>query len=294
MNHEDFGKLVQVLRKEHRDESDKIWTQEILSQKTNLPKRTIGRIEDGTLQKLDAAILLKLAEAFELTIMERKEFFFAAVGINDDRVAASRSSAVTILDPLIDTIESIELPVFVNDVYGDIILANRSVIRLLEIPEKLLESARNLPAGYNIMRLLFSPDSNFRDLTGVQWDSSARHNMQFFRGISLRYRLDPYFEYVLSALRGFRMFRKYWEQACFNEDDSSADNVCYDYNHPTHGRLRYLANISTTSTYMGGLYSVIYIPLNLHTTFVFKSIIKEEGCEVVRLASWPEKSPLLP
>lgn len=63
-----FGKLVQALRREHRDEKGRVWTQEVLAERTQLPKRTIERIENGSLAHLDADILLRLADALELTI----------------------------------------------------------------------------------------------------------------------------------------------------------------------------------------------------------------------------------
>lgn len=254
-----------------------------------MSKRTIERIEDGSLRKLDADILLRLADALELTTVERKEFFFAAIGIANNKLASSRNEPIETLDSLLEILKLAHLPAFINDVYADIVAANTSIIKLLEIPDELLSEAPNIPAGYNTMRIVFSPDSRFRDVVGEQWTNSARHNIQFFRGISLRYRLNPYFENLLSVLRKYPSFRRYWGQAHIEEEDSSGDNVRYQYVHQTFGPLNYLANISTSFTKTGELYSVIYIPLDPHTYNIFRNIVERYGNDVIRFAPWPEK-----
>jgi transcriptional regulator with XRE-family HTH domain len=288
MDRETFGRLVQVLRREHRDEEDRLWTQETLAHKTKLSKRTIERIEDGSLIKIDAPILQRLADALKLTTMERKEFFFAAIGITNNLLTSSKSNSTEVLDALSDILKRTTLPAFINDVYADIVAANHSIINLLEIPRELIIEASHVQAGYNTMRIIFSQEFGFRDIIGDQWDKSARHNMQYFKGISLRYRLNPYFEDILSALRKYPAFKRYWGQAHIDEEDTSGNNVCYQYKHRTFGNLSYLANISTSFTKSGELYSVIYIPLDPHTSKVFKEISEKHGNDIMKLAPWPK------
>jgi PAS domain-containing protein len=301
MNRKKFGELVRILRKERRDECGNSWTREVLYKKTKISTRTIESIENGTLVKISSEydILSELADAFELTVMERKEFFFAAIDL--DKVK-SHDKLVDSFRTALKKMQLIRLPVFVVDVYGDIVAANRSVIELLGVPRSLIVDSSDLKEGYNMMRVLFLKDSksnySYKDLVGDQWHDSARHNMQFFRGISLRYRVDPYFQSIFSALMvksNYPLFAKYWYNACYDNDDTSGDNVYYSYYHPRYGKkLYYLATISTilidTGDLYGNLYSVVYIPLDEDTTKVFAEIANDVGYDLERLAPWPEKS----
>lgn len=287
-----FGRLVQVLRKEHRDEQGKMWTQKLLSQKTKLSKRTIERIEKGSLQHLDSDIVVQLADALELTTMERKEFFLAAMGMNSSRLASFKSDHRQIFAGLEDILQVINLPAFVNDVFGDVVLVNLPLIKLLVVPEQWLSQPIDSPVQDNIMRTVFAPDSPFRSLLGEEWPTVAQLNMQFFRGISLRYRLHPHFQRLLAELLRFSTFKRHWEQAHLEENDLIADNILYEYDHPTFGHLAYMANISTSVTSKGELYSVIYIPMDQQTAHIFQGIVQEFGNHVIKGAAWPKDDHL--
>ena len=93
MNRVDFGKLVASLRKEHEDEDGRPWSRQSLAQEANaaagaelFSKDIISRIERGE-RILDQETLLALAAALQLTSGERKEFFLAASGVDNDRIA---------------------------------------------------------------------------------------------------------------------------------------------------------------------------------------------------------------
>lgn len=283
-----FGRLVQELRKEHHDEQGRLWTQEFLSQKTGLPKRTIERLEEGSLKHVDSKILISLADALELTSMERKEFFFAAMGMNSQQLASFKSDHLKIFDTLAQRLQAIHLPAFVNDVFGDVVLANMAIIRLLAIPDSWRTQTENSLTKDNINRSLFLPESSFRPLLGDQWAHIAQLNMQFFRGISLRYRLHPHFQQLLQELLRYPAFKRYWEQAPLGENDLSPDSIPYAYQNPTFGPLAYLANISTSATRMGELYMTVYLPMDQATRQVFDGIAAEHGNQVVRGALWPK------
>jgi hypothetical protein len=47
MNRIEFGRLIAALRKEHRDEDDRVWTQRRLGEETRLGKEVISKIEQG-------------------------------------------------------------------------------------------------------------------------------------------------------------------------------------------------------------------------------------------------------
>ena len=290
MDKNEFGKLVKVLRREHRDEHGRLWTQKKLADLLGVSKRTIERIESGSLENLlEGDRLSRLADILQLNTIERKEFFFAAIGINSNRIILEQTEPSTILTGLTDMIESVEFPAFIMDVYGDIVVANNSVLGLFNITEGVLNDSSEIIAGYNFMRVIFHRDLNFQLVMGKNWTQNAKDNIQFFRGISLRYRTDPYFLELLSVLKRNRSFRYFWEQAYLEGDYIDFGGEYYKYNHPVYGDLQYRASTSPTNTKVGELYTIIYIPLTPYTTDIFRNIATSLGSTAVKLASWPKK-----
>lgn len=285
-----FGKLVQALWREHRDEKGRVWTQEVLAERTQLPKRTIERIENGSLAHLDADILLRLADALELTIGERREFFFAATGIIEQKSATYKRSPEESLQYLIDMIRNMNVPAFVTDQYVNIIAANMITIRFFNIPMELIETAPLLPHGYNLMRVVFGTEYDFRRVVGTMWDEVARHNMQLFRAISLRVRADGYFVELLDNLMQYREFKRFWERAHLETEDTSAENFWYQYTHPVYGLLSYVSSRSQIPTSMGLLSMHTYIPLSPATTDLFAKLSTVANQDVIRLAPWPRSN----
>lgn len=210
MNRIEFGQLVTALRKEQRDENYNVWTQKTLGEKTGLGELVVGKIERGQRAILDENVLLCLANALQLTSLERKEFFFSALDIDSDQIAFKGSDSETILNNLIEKMAEIQLPAYITDPFGDVVAANALIIGLLEISSDYIDSGYILPAGFNHMRVGFSPESGFSKLLGPQWHSAAIQIMQLFRGCSLRYRSSPYFAHTFSALRKYPLFGQYW------------------------------------------------------------------------------------
>ena len=290
MNRVEFGQLVTALRREQRDESDKAWTQKRLGKETGLGELTIGKIERGQRTNLDEDSLLRLVNALQLTSLERKEFFLAAIGVNGKQVAREENDPAKILDNLIQKIQEIQLPAYIIDVYGDVVAANISIIRLLELSNDYLTHSYSVPAGFNHIRIGFDPGSGFRQLLGGGWHPVAVHIMQLFRGVSLRYRFTKYFKYTLSGLRQYPLFRQYWQLAY--SEDFYWNCLHYTYNHRKFGHLNYLATPSQILTSSGELFLIIYCPVSPQTNDIFKDITEQVGTTVHRLASWPEKNLL--
>lgn len=290
MNKNEFGKLVKVLRREHRDENGRLWTQKKLADLLGVSKRTIERIENGSLENLlEGDRLSRLSDIFRLNTIERKEFFFAAIDVNDGKIIPEWPGSSIILSNLIEKIGLMEFPAFIMDVYGDIIAANTPVLGLFNVEERFINESSDLIAGYNFMRIIFSDESNFQLVMGTKWLQNAKDNIQFFRGISLRYRANPYFLKLLSVLKRNRSFRSCWEQTYLENEYIDLGGEHYKYNHPIYGEIDYLASTSTTITKTGELYTIIYIPLTVYTTETFRSIANSLGIMAVKLAPWPEK-----
>lgn len=80
MDKKQFGVLVSSLRDNQVDENGNPLTQQTLAQKANIPIATLDNIENGQLDNLSQEILYSLANALQLTSLERREFFMAALG----------------------------------------------------------------------------------------------------------------------------------------------------------------------------------------------------------------------
>lgn len=292
MNREEFGKLVVALRKEHRDENDETWTQPKLAQLTKLSETVIGKIERGERVNLEPDILLSLAKTFQLTSRERKEFFYAAIDIDDKQVNREETSAHAIRDKLIEMMRHIRLPAFIMDVYGDIVAANSAIIALLDVPSEIMANGASVPAGHNLIRVVFSSKSNFRELVKENWHEYAIHNLRVFRAMSLRYRHTDYFQYIFSGFRNnkeYSLFNKYWQQIYYEEEDHYIDSILFRYAHPNFGELSYYSTSIVAITPYGQLDLVNYIPANQKAAEVFTEIISRVGMDTHKFASWPEK-----
>jgi hypothetical protein len=293
MNRKEFGQLVAALRVEHTDEiADRPWTQTMLAEASNLTESIVGNIERGDKVNLEPNLLVALADALQLTSRERKEFFAAAVGIEDKYVARETDPESTLRE-LVQWMGHIQLPALIIDSYCDLIAANSAVLYLLDVPKPLLDSAASTPAGFNIMRLVFAPESNFRDLIGTHhWSTYSSKNVKFFRAVSLRYRSSEHFAHLLSELRKFPEFKRIWRDIYFERDDYYIDSEQLQYDHPKFGPLSYFSASSMALTSRGELHLINYIPASPRTVEIFADIVREVGTETHSFASWPHKTML--
>jgi transcriptional regulator with XRE-family HTH domain len=289
MNRKEFGKLVVTLRTERPDQDNKIWTRADLAEKTGLGELILGKIERGVKATLEPNTLLKLASAFQLTSRERKEFFAAAIRLDDKNIPRENSDSIFTLNQLLQMLRQVQLPSFILDGYSDVIAANHSILRLLNIPTDLIENAANVRAGFNQMRVVFAPESGFRELMGEQWHEYATRNMLFFRAASLRYRATPYFANILKGLREYEEFDWYWRRRTYEKDDYYIDSELVKYCHPELGNISYFSASFIAITMAGDLHFTTYIPASAETSKVFSALVMTAGTDVQLFASWPEK-----
>ncbi|MCB0213837.1 MAG: helix-turn-helix domain-containing protein, partial [Anaerolineae bacterium] len=99
MNRKAFGKLIAALRKELFDQDGNRLTQAKLAERAQqidphspLNEIIIGKIERGERAILDDQTLLNLADTLELSLGERREFYLAATGLDDEQFYASEKS----------------------------------------------------------------------------------------------------------------------------------------------------------------------------------------------------------
>lgn len=294
MNRKDFGQLLATLRE------DLDWTQFQLAEYAEVDGAVISQIERGVKKFFEPELLFCLANALQLTTLERREFFLAASGLDQKQIVRQPSMATAtdvfnirkILDKLIELTGQVRLPAFLADVYGDVIAANQIILSFFKIPPHILETAPNMPGGYNTARVNFGKESVIRDRISDNWDGYALNSMRSFRERSLRYRAQPYFKYLMKSFRNqveYPLFERYWKMVSSIEQDKEVDTDYFTFQHDEFGKVKYAASSTITITSFGELFLVQYLPLDEQTSQTFEKIAKEVGPAIIRLAPWPVK-----
>ncbi len=294
MNRQEFGQLLAALRQ------DLDWTQFQLSEYASVDEAVISQIERGVKKFFEPELLLNLANALQLTTLERREFFLAASGLDQRQLVRQASSATTTdtshpsktLNRLVETLRAVRCPAFINDVYGDAIAANHAVINFFHVPASMIETASQKPGGYNIMRITFNRELVGRTHVADNWDAYAIATMMSYRATTLRYRAKPYFRYLLKTFRDpveYPLFDRFWKQVASLETDRATETDYFQYKHEIYGQIHYLTAPIITITAFGELFLTVYQPLDDHTTEIFTQITKESSRDIIMLAPWPEK-----
>ena len=294
MNRKEFGQLIAALR------LDLGWTQFQLAECADIEEAVISQIERGVKKFFEPELLFGLANALQLTTLERREFCLAASGLDQAQMVRQSSKGVTtdtqhptkIVNKLIETLESLQAPAFINDVYGDVLAVNQSVAHFFHIPASMFSTAGQVPAGYNVMRMSFNHELVGRSHVADNWDEYAITTMLSYRATTLRYRAKPYFKYLLKVFRDpieYPLFDRFWHRVSSLEADRATNTDYFQYRHELYGQIRHLTTPLTTITAFGELFLTIYHPLDTHTHEVFSQIYKEAGNGIIKLAPWPMK-----
>ena len=287
----EFGLLVKALRKSSMDEYGKRWTRESLSKAIHLTPNQLGRLERGDRKHLDNQTLELLAKAFKLTNLEQKEFFIAASGLKDEVLFQNEIPEYQ-LKNLISLMESLQVPAFALDAYGDIIAANTSAINFFCVTEELIGYALTIPAGLNHIRFMYSSKYGFKDIVGPCWREAAIIEMYLFRRSTLRYRHTDYFNYLFKALLKEKDFDIDWYASQRNPSFKNLTYEAFNYDHSRYGPISYTATETIVNTREGDLYLIMYNSTDKLTTKVFYSLNGPGKNHVKKLASWPEKEIL--
>ena len=294
MNRKEFGQLLATLRQ------DLNWTQFKLAEYSGVDEAVISQIERGVKKYFESELLVNIANALQLTTLERRELFLAASGLDQRQMVRQPSSGATtdtnhptkILNHLIDILKCMQMPSFISDVYGDAIAANQAVLNFFRIPESMLGVVGQVPAGYNTMRMTFSRDLVGRSNVSDNWDAYAMATMSSYRAATLRYRAKPYFKYLLKIFRDpieYPLFDRFWKRVSSLEVDNNMDSDLFNYQHEVYGEVQYLTTRITTHTAFSEVFLITYLPLDERTNKIFIQIYQESGKEIVHLAPWPEK-----
>ncbi len=290
MGHKEFGRLVAALRQELG------WTQARLAGNSGLEITVISQTERGVKRILDPDLLVKLADAFELTTLERREFFFASTGIEAGQVvrgsAVREDAAGQSLNRMLSILEKLRLPAFLLDAYTDVLAINYTGFAFFQIPLEMMAGAAEIPGGMNAVRLVFGKEMAARSHFINNWDYYALSTMRFFRESSLCYRATPYFNYLMKAFLDaaeYPSFERYWRRVSLLEQDRDGTYERFEYDHDTFGHLSYVVATTVCLTPEGELYLNQYLPTDAPTAETFERLVTQSGTGVIRAAPWPEK-----
>ena len=288
MNLSDFGKLVKALRHSSIDDNGNKWTRDTLSNAVHLTANQLGRLERGDRKYLDNQTLQLLADSFKLTNLEQKEFLSAAVGLDDSALFGSEKPEEK-LNKLISLVESLQMPAFIVDAYIDFIASNAGVLNLFQIAPELIDHMSYIPAGHNMLNFIYSSELGFKEIIGSQWREAADTAMLLFRRSTLRYRHTKYFQFLLKELLKEKQFDIDWYANHRQTGHYDVTFEQFNYEHPVHGPLKYIATETLINTSKGDLYLIIYNPLDQLTSKVFAEITNRGTKRAYRIAPWPEK-----
>ena len=294
MKRKEFGELVAALR------LDLGWTQSHLAEYADLDDAIVSQIERGVKRHFEPELLFRLANAFQLTTLERREFFLAASGLNQKEMVRQPSAATVTdvfdskktLHKMIELTGQVRLPAFLWDVYGDVIAANHILLSFFKLPQEFVDQASQVPAGYNMCRFSYGKDLIGRSLIIENWDQFAFNSMRAFRENSLRYRAQPYFKYLMKLFRNqneYPFFDRYWKMVSSIEHDKEINTDYYAYHHAEFGDITYISSSVVSITSFGELILVQYLPLDASTSQLFERLAQQTGPGIERFASWPEK-----
>lgn len=282
-----FGLLVKELRKNCYDCYGNKWTRESLSREIHLTPDQLGRLERGNRKYLDAQTLHLLAKAFNLTDLERKEFFYASTGLDDYELYNNQEPDEQLVN-LIYTIQNLQFPAYIIDVYADIIAANKALLNLYQTTPEVIESLSQHPVGLNLVGFAYSSDL-FKELLGSRWRKSAVMLLLEFRRSTLRYRHTEYFKFIFKNLLTEKNFDIDWYSSHRHEEHFDLTYEHIEYEHPLFGYLSYVATETIINTKAGALFLVNYNPADSDTLSIFNKLISNHGHKIHNLGSWPEK-----
>jgi len=295
MNRKEFGELVATLRQ------DMDWTQFHLAEYASADEAVVSQIERGVKKHFEPELLFHLANAFQLTTLERREFFLAASGLDQKQIVRQPSAATAtdvfnvrkILDKMIELTRQVRLPAFLCDVYSDVIAANGIILSFFKVPPSFLEDIDRVPGGYNTARFNFGKDLMARNHVVDNWDNYALNSMRAFRENSLRYRAKPYFKYLMKIFRNpieYPLFDRYWKMVSSIEQDKEANTDYFSFHHDEFGEIKYISSSTVSITSFGELFLIQYLPLDGRTSQIFEELSQQAGNGVVSFAPWPVKN----
>ena len=295
MEHVTFGKVVAALRREQINYNNgQNWSQQDLADETGLTPRIVGKIERGEQARLDGEILGSLANAFNLTSLERREFFTIASEVADKEMVRKDLCDNEVFTEVWDLLNDLCVPAFLTDPFSDLVGVNRSLLLFHNISVQELQAFKSTAVGVNNLGLLFTSDTPLKQVLGHGWWSIAHANVQQWRVATLRYRHTIRFRELFVALSAFSEFRTMWaagNDAEYAIEDCSRLRSCI-YKHGIHGSVAYTVFVNISLSASGELYLCTFVPQNGDTANLFQKMAGDNN-NAIRFSQWPNPDLIL-
>jgi hypothetical protein len=279
MNRQQFGMIIKNLREERIDLEDKKWSMGYLAKLSDSTKKKIEKIEYGEKKKLKDDELVQLADAFQLSPMERKEFYLAALEVDDQNLTNNYPDAQDIFEMLlIPLMNEISLPSIVINHFYDIVAVNSLFASLynLDITQELenLKLNKKIP---NIMNYLCTNKSFMSVVGEMALREFLEINIMHFRTATFRYRyMERYLE-LLSELKKSKNFEIIWNELLYFPKTHVYNAATLGFDHKLFGELKFLTKETVFLTNKHELYLITYNKL--------KTIRPNE---IITLQQWPD------
>ena len=300
MNLVDFGRLISSLRKEHEDEDGAPWTQRRLAEECSraggyfvFNENIISSIERGK-RNPDRDLLLALAAALRLTSSERREFFLAASGVEAADVSRQENQPEKVFSQVVDRMRELYTPATLIDGYCNVLAVNRALLYFLEYPSEYAVppvTGASPPYEYNLVRFVFSDEGSgrFQQFMGDAYPDFAFLVINMFRTFSLEGRSTPYFQGLFSELRKSRLFRRYWGDIYYREEDPQLSTADIRASSQKWGQMSAFIAIRTAYTVAGDLHLAVFVPADHSTADACDKIMGRSSARTVySLAPWPD------
>ncbi|MEM7801009.1 MAG: ABC transporter substrate-binding protein [Chloroflexota bacterium] len=278
MDKQIFGKICQSLRQDLFDLSKvKPYSQNDLAEATNIPVKVIGKIERGEKVNIDRDILNKLADAFNLTTVERNRFYLL-INRNKDLIPEDKSYSFR---EMLAYMGSAKIPVLLHDGLFRMLALNQA---FFEIYGLTWEYLNDIPdddlTKYHMVRHMHDPVSPVRATYRTQLEAVAWNNASYWRFLSLAYRHTPLFQQIQSTLlSSYAHFAYLWNglNNPFPKNDMTGLIRPFSCIHPQWGRLEY--SVISHQIYDGGgeLFLSMMVPHSEQTLQLFSDLMKHEG-----------------
>jgi len=298
MNRETFGKIVAAMRKgRYSFETGRNWSQQDLADNMGLTQRIISRIERGQQSKMNSDLLRDLANAFNLSSMERSEFFAIASEVNNDAIVRDDLCSGLnnglccreIFGKLWGILEGVQSPAFLTDSFGDVVGLNRCLMAFYGISMSDLQARKSSDQRLNYLEMMMVNDSiSIRQVLGDKWRFFALDFMQQWRVMTLQHRHTPRYTELFAALSQTPDFRLMW---VMDGDTVDALHDCSHlrsrkYQHGLHGPVDYVVFTNSTLCAYGDLYLSVMVARDPVTSELFQKLSSHHK-GLYALTPWP-------
>ena len=274
MQRKRFGRIVAALRKEQFDiTSGRSWSQKQLAIETGLTENIVGKIERGQQSQLDKDSLQNIAQAFSLTVGERREFFGVAGVVTDVLSTRPKPDADVAWVQVRTLLDSLYAPAMCCNPFADIIGINRAMLAFQNISLAQIRAAQATATRVNVLDLLLNPDAPLRQALGQGWRTIVRSTLQDWRTTTLCYRHTTRFQELFTTLSSYPDFRVFWVDSKGKNDSDQKTDLCKRvYTHKVYGAVGYSVVTDIRPITFGCLTLSIFVPHDSTTAGLFSEL----------------------